>query len=93
MITPQIALYLARLFRINLRVIPLPIWREAIEVELEHGRRYGRLADVTHDNLITTARIALAHLLEYPDYYQRLHKLESEAEKYWRKRPKPKIFL
>ena len=36
--------------------------------------------DVTHDDPITTGKIALAHLNEFPDYYTRLAKMEKEAE-------------
>ena len=50
-----------------------------LHVELEHGRREPS-TDVTHDDPITTGRIALAHLNEYPDYYTRLAKMEAEAE-------------
>jgi hypothetical protein len=39
---------------------------------------------------MTTGKIALAHLREFPDYYQRLDKLESAAEKYWENRPRQK---
>jgi hypothetical protein len=30
-----------------------------------------------------TAKIALAHLHEFPDYYTRLDTMETEAEKKW----------
>jgi hypothetical protein len=30
-----------------------------------------------------TGKIALAHLTEFPDYYQRLAKMEAEAQAYW----------
>jgi hypothetical protein len=50
-----------------------------LHVELEHGRREPS-TDVTHDDPITTGKIALAHLNEYPDYYTRLAKMEAEAE-------------
>jgi len=30
-----------------------------------------------------TAKIARAHLNEFPDYYTRLAAMESEAEAYW----------
>ena len=33
-----------------------------------------------------TAKIALAHLNEFPDYYGRLAIMEAEAETYWRDR-------
>jgi hypothetical protein len=50
-----------------------------LRVELEHGRRDPQ-TDVTHNDPITTAKIALAHLNEFPDYYTRLAKMEKEAE-------------
>jgi hypothetical protein len=50
-----------------------------LHVELEHGRR-DPSTDVTHDDPITTGKIALAHLNEFPDYYVRLAKMEAEAE-------------
>ena len=49
------------------------------DVELEHGRA-DPATDVTHDDPSTTARIALAHLNEIPDYYTRLRRMEHEAE-------------
>ena len=57
-------------------------FRLGMEVELEHGRR-DPATDVTGDDPETTAKIALAHLNEFPDYYTRLSKMEAEAEKYW----------
>lgn len=55
---------------------------KGINVELEHGTRFPR-ANVTNNDPILTGKIALAHLLEFPDYYTRLEKLEKEADKYW----------
>ena len=37
-------------------------------IELEHGTVSPK-TNVTNDNLITTAKIALAHLNEFPNYY------------------------
>ena len=51
-------------------------------MELEHGTRFP-VANVTNNDPILTGMIALAHLLEFPDYYTRLLKLEDEAKKYW----------
>lgn len=56
---------------------------KGVNVELEHGMRFPR-ANVTNNNPILTGKIALAHLLEFPDYYTRLDKLEEEAKKYWK---------
>lgn len=53
-----------------------------MNVELEHGKLYAYKANVTTDNPILTGRIALAHLLEIPDYYTRLNIMERKAEKY-----------
>ena len=59
-------------------------FRMGLDVELEHGSRSPR-TDVTHDDPILTGKIALAHLMELPDYYKRLKKLEVEALAYWNK--------
>jgi hypothetical protein len=57
-------------------------FRKGMNVELEHGQRDPE-TNVTGDNPILTGKIALAHLREFPDYYQRLAKLEQEAKAYW----------
>jgi hypothetical protein len=54
-------------------------FRRGMTIELEHGR-VNPQTDVTHDDPIATARIALAHLNEFPDYYTRLDQMEAEAE-------------
>jgi hypothetical protein len=38
---------------------------------------------VTHDDPILTGKIPLAHMKEFPDYYERLEQMESEAEREW----------
>lgn len=53
-------------------------FRRGMEVELEHGRRDPQ-TNVTNDDTQTTAKIALAHLHELPDYYDRLAVMEGEA--------------
>jgi hypothetical protein len=53
-------------------------FRTGMEVELEHGRRDPR-TNVTDDDPILTGKIALAHLLERPDYYLLLDELEHRA--------------
>jgi hypothetical protein len=52
---------------------------QGMEVELEHGTR-DEATDVTHDDPTLTAKIALAHLREFPDYYERLASMEARAE-------------
>ena len=60
--------------------IDLDQLRRGMAVELEHGRR-DPLTDVTNDDPLITAKIAIAHLRELPDYYDRLAQIEAEAGK------------
>ena len=62
--------------------IPLAQFRQGLAVELEHGS-HDPQTNVTSDDEILTAKIALAHLKEYPDYYDRLEQLEKAAEEFW----------
>lgn len=52
-------------------------------VELEHGS-HDPETNVTDNDLEKTAKIALAHLKEFGDYYTRLEKMEEEAKIYWK---------
>ena len=54
-------------------------FRRGMEVELEHGRRDPE-TNVTNDDPLLTGKIAWAHLKEMPDYYDRLDRMEAEAE-------------
>jgi hypothetical protein len=56
--------------------------RMGMDVELEHGTR-DLETNVTDDDVTVTAKIARAHLNEFPDYYSRLAVMEAEAEAYW----------
>ena len=58
-------------------------FRIGMGVELEHGTQ-DPATDVTGDDLLVTGKIALAHLNEFPDYYDRLEKMEEEAKRYWK---------
>lgn len=57
-------------------------FRAGMDVELEHGT-HDPATDVTGSDPVVTGKIALAHLKEFPDYYARLARMESEAEAYW----------
>ncbi len=59
-------------------------FRCGMDVELEHGTR-DSLTNVTNDDPLMIGKIALAHLNEFPDYYDRLEKMEREAEEFWEK--------
>lgn len=51
-----------------------------INIELEHGL-INPITNVTNNNLLLTAKIALAHLNEFPDYYNSEYGLPSFEKK------------
>lgn len=54
-----------------------------LNIELEHGY-VNPITNVTNNDLLMTAKIALAHLMEYPNYYNEeygLPAMERELEK------------
>ena len=57
-------------------------FRVGMNVELEHGL-HDLLTNVSDDDPHVTAKIALAHLNEFPDYYTRLERMEQEAKRAW----------
>ena len=59
-------------------------FRMGMDVELEHGK-IDSSTNVSDDDPLTTGKIALAHLNEFPDYYTRLEKMEEEGEAFHRK--------
>lgn len=83
---------LAKKYKINLDVVPLEEFHFGLNIELEHGSNFGKLTNITKNSKDLTTRIVIAHLLEYPDYYKRLKKMESSAERYWSTRTKKSIF-
>jgi len=54
-------------------------FRRGMQVELEHGT-INPLTNVTNDDLVLTGKIALAHLNELTDYYDRLERMESGSK-------------
>lgn len=59
-------------------------FRRGMDVELEHGL-CDPATNVTDDDALITGKIALAHLNEFSDYYNRLEKMEEEVEEFWEK--------
>jgi hypothetical protein len=57
-------------------------FRAGMDVEFEHGG-HDPQTDVTGDDPILTGKITLAHMKEFPDYYERLERMEKEAEREW----------
>ncbi|TMM12190.1 MAG: hypothetical protein E6F98_08910 [Actinobacteria bacterium] len=62
-------------------------FRKGMDVEFEHGS-HDPQTDVTHDDPIVTGKIALAHMKEFPDYYERLERMERDAEREWESKPR-----
>lgn len=62
------AMYAAELLGVTFDKYTPEEFLDGINIELEHGLVNPK-TNVTNDNLIATAKIALAHLNEYPNYY------------------------
>ena len=60
-------------------------FRAGMDVELEHGS-HDEQTNVTGDDPIITGKIALAHMKEFPEYYERLERMEAEAKRDWAER-------
>ena len=74
MFTLEDAFYAAHILEVNFDKFTPEEFLEGINIELEHGTINPK-TDVTNDNLITTAKIALAHLNEFPNYYNKKYGL------------------
>jgi len=61
-------------------------FRAGMDVEFEHGS-HDPQTDGTGDDPILTGKIALAHMKEFPDYYERLERMEEQAKQEWAARP------
>jgi hypothetical protein len=60
-------------------------FRRGLDVELEHGL-ISPQTNVTNDDPLLTGKIALAHLNEFADYYDRLEAMEKAADEFWGKK-------
>ena len=82
--TTKVAKQIGKKLKINWKKFDIDQFRRGMNVELEHGFD-NKITNVTNDDALITGKIALAHLNEFPDYYDRLEKMEKEAHKYWKK--------
>jgi Mn-dependent DtxR family transcriptional regulator len=82
--TPEEARRIGAAIGIDWDTAPFDVeeFRSGMDVELEHGL-HDVLTNVTDDDPQVTAKIALAHLNEFPDYYTRLERMEEEAKLDW----------
>jgi hypothetical protein len=90
------AIAVAKKLNINLETyfaITPAMWTFAINVELEHASLLSEFGVKNKEEYFLFAgKIAIAHLLEYPDYYTRLKEMEKIAKKFWKNKIQPKIF-
>ena len=73
-------LKVAKILNIDFTKFSLNDFITGINIEFEHGL-INPLTNVTNNDLLMTAKIALAHLNEYPDYYNKNYGLPA-LEKY-----------
>lgn len=83
--TPEEARSVGDAIGVNWERFDLEQFRAGMDVEYEHGS-HDPQTDVTGDDPIITAKIALAHMKEFPDYYERLERMEEEAKRDWAER-------
>ena len=72
-------LEVANILNIDFSNFSLSDFVTGINIELEHGL-INPETNVTNNNLLTTAKIALAHLNEFPDYYNKDYGLPAFEE-------------
>lgn len=63
-------LKIARYLNVDFSKFPFEDFKRGIGIELEHGME-NMNTNVTNNDLLKTAKIALAHLNEYPNYYNK----------------------
>lgn len=73
-------LEVARTLNIDFTKFSLADFITGINIELEHGLIDPK-TNVTNNNLLITSKIALAHLNEFPDYYNKEYGLPAFEEK------------
>ena len=60
----------AKYLNIDFSRFPFDDFKRGINIELEHGKE-NTMTNVTDNDLIKTSKIALAHLNEFPNYYNK----------------------
>jgi hypothetical protein len=92
-VTKTQTLRVGKKLNVNFDHVHVDTLRHGINVELEHGSRHGPNLNVTNNSITKSAIIALAHIYEFPDYYEALEKMEEKLKQKWRGKRKPSIFL
>ena len=73
------AIYAANILNVTFDGFTIEEFLDGMNIELEHGR-INPNTNVTNDDLILTAKIALAHLNEFNDYYNPVYGLPAFEE-------------
>ena len=73
------AIYIANILNINFDKFTLEEFLTGLNIEKEHGT-INHKTNVTNDDIIITAKIALAHLNEFPNYYNKEYGLPKFEE-------------
>lgn len=73
------ALYASKVLGIDFSKFSKEEFLERINIESEHGK-INEVTNVTDDDLIKTSKIALAHLNEFPNYYNKDYGLRTFEE-------------
>lgn len=73
------AIYASEVLNIVFDKFTIEEFLDGINVELEHGRINDK-TNVTNDDLILTSKIALAHLNEFPNYYNKEYGIKKFEE-------------
>lgn len=73
-------LEIAKILNIDFTKFSLADFITGINIELEHGL-ISHKTNVTNNDLLTTAKITLAHLNEYPNYYNKEYGLPALENK------------
>lgn len=73
------AVYASEVLNIKFDKFSIEEFLDGINVELEHGK-VNNETNVTNDDLIKTSKIALAHLNEFPNYYNKNYGIKKFEE-------------
>jgi len=96
MVTLKDAKRISKLLNVDEKIVKPERLLVGIKIEMEHGNIDPSL-NVTNDDLVETAKIALAHFKENPgskkygDYYHQLERMEKDADKFWKGKNKPDV--
>ncbi len=71
--------YIASLYNLDFDKYTKEELLDGLNIEAEHGR-VNPETNITNDHVILTAKIALAHLNEYPNYYNKEYGLNKFEE-------------